>query len=258
MLLVDTDPVLVLSPHPDDAVLGCSAAVDPEGPGAQVVNVFAGIPPPGVSGGWDRECGVPDSAEMMRRRRAEDERALALADVRPIHLDFLDMQYAEEVRDIETIAAAVRLAVPRWSALYAPAALGGLTRLLHTHGMTLVPHPDHEAVRKVALELERHDAPTYFYAELVYGFSDRPERKWPQGLAAFTPVLEAATSRALELVVTELSDDALARRMRAMGEYHTQVSPLEAGVGSFFRDPDVLRHEAYWSPPPAGRARGSR
>jgi LmbE family N-acetylglucosaminyl deacetylase len=238
-------PILVLSPHPDDAVLGCWSAVANQRR-AEVVNIFAGIPPAGTSGGWDRECGVPNSAEMMRRRRAEDERALAIARVRPVHLEFLDMQYVDEVRDIEAIAAAVKLAVPRWSAVYAPAAIGGYTRLVGTQGMTLAPHPDHETVRDVALRLERQETPTHFYAEIPYGLADIPGRGWPEGIEDFTPVLEAATGRTLELSSYELSAAALTRRIEALAEYQTQLPRIELGVGRFARETEVLRYEAQW------------
>jgi LmbE family N-acetylglucosaminyl deacetylase len=239
-------PALVLSPHLDDAALGCwSVLDDPECP-AQVVNVFAGVPPVGTRGGWDAQCGVPDSTEMVHRRRAEDERALAVAGVAPIHLEFLDGQYLDEARDIETIAAAVKLAVPRWSALYAPAGSGGFVHIIGTAGLTLAPHPDHEAVRAVALELERADAPTFFYAELPYSIADgRPER-WAEAIDDFTPALERAVSRPLRLTPNELSDEALERRIEALAHYETQLPRVEEGVGSFVREPAVLRREAYW------------
>ncbi len=251
-----TAPILVLSPHPDDAVLGCWSALEAGDPQAVVVNVFAGVPPEGTRGGWDRECGVPDSAEMMRRRRAEDESALAAAGASVINLDFLDMQYVDEPRDAQRIAAAVRLAMPQgWSALYAPAGVGGYTPLLGTAGMKLAPHPDHETVRQAALHLERTDVPTYFYGELVYGLGERRGRRWPDVLQDFTPVLEAATGRTLELVLNELSEASVGGRTRALSCYGTQLSRLELGIGPFLHDPAVVRHEALWRAPASGRSR---
>jgi LmbE family N-acetylglucosaminyl deacetylase len=254
---VGNAPVLVLSPHPDDAVLGCWSALQAgEAQPAVVVNVFAGIPPVGTRGGWDMECGVPDGAEMMRRRRAEEDRALAVAGASAVNLDFLDMQYVDEPRDAHRIAAAVRLATSAgWSALYAPAGVGGFTPVLGTKGLKLAPHPDHETVREVALNLEQRDVPTYFYGELVYGLGERRGMRWPGVLGDFTPVLEAATGRSLELVLNELPHASLAGRMRALSCYGTQLSRLELGVGPFLRDPAVVRYEVFWRARGPGRSR---
>jgi LmbE family N-acetylglucosaminyl deacetylase len=251
-------PALVLSPHPDDAVLGCWSALEGVNRRAVVVNLFAGIPPAGTSTGWDRACGVPDGAEMMRRRRAEDERALAVAGATVVNLDWLDRQYDDEIRDINRIAAAVRLAAPEaLSALYAPAAIGGYAPLAGTE-MILAAHPDHETTRQVALRLDRPDVPTYFFGELPYGLGARHGRTWPAVLEDSTPELEAATGRRLELVVGELSEAALDRRVRALELYGTQLSRLEEGVGQSLREPAILRYEVLWRSPSPGTARGSR
>jgi LmbE family N-acetylglucosaminyl deacetylase len=251
-------PILVLSPHADDAVFGCWSALDQGDREVVVVNVFAGLPPPGTSGGWDRECGVPDSVEMMKRRRMEDERALARVDVTPVHLDFLDMQYTAEDRDIEAIAAGVKTAVSGWSELYAPAAAGGYTKLLGAQGLTLAPHPDHEAVREAAGALARPGIPTYFYAEIPYASGDARGRTWPHGLTDFTPVLEAGVGGAVRPLIHEHSDESLARRREAVAQYTTQVARLEEGVGPFASDDAVLRYEVLWCLSSADRARGSR
>src|SRR5213075_2833374 len=52
-------PVVILSPHPDDAVLGCWSVLEGADAPVHVVNVFAEIPSAGTRGGWDNECGVP-------------------------------------------------------------------------------------------------------------------------------------------------------------------------------------------------------
>lgn len=251
-------PVLVLSPHLDDAVLGCWSALEGGECPAVVVNVFAGIPQAGASTRWDRECGISDSAEMMRRRRAEDARALEVAGASAVNLNWLDRQYVDEVRDVEQIAAGVRLAGPEdFSALYAPAGLGGYTRLAGTE-TKLAAHPDHETAREVALRLERPGVPTYFYGELVYGLGERDGQAWPTVLEGFTPELEAATARRLELVVQELSQAALERRTRALMLYRTQLPRLEEGVGRSLGERQILKQEVVWCSPFSGRAQGSQ
>ena len=77
---------VVVSTHLDDAVLSCYRELGPE---TIVVTVFAGIPPPGEPGSWDRRTGATDSTARMRERRTEDIEALALSGSRAVHLDLL-------------------------------------------------------------------------------------------------------------------------------------------------------------------------
>lgn len=241
--------MLVLSPHPDDAVLGCWSALACREPAAIVANVFAGIPPAGTIGGWDRESGGSDSVEMMRQRRSEDEAALALVGVVPAHLDFLDRQYTDEPRDISAITAVVKQIAAQPSAVYAPAATGGFTRLLGMPGTTLDPHPDHQTVREVALRLRRPGVPTYLYAEIPYASGDARGGSWPEAVRAFTPALEAAVGKPLELLVHEHSKESLSRRLAALARYATQLERLEEGVGRFCSEAAILRYEVCWRLP---------
>ena len=105
----------VVSTHLDDAVLSCYRELGPE---TVVVTVFAGIPPPGEPGSWDRRTGAPDSTARMRERREEDIEALALSGCRAIHLDLLDSQYAE-------LPAAAEIAAPSHRSSSPPTACSG-------------------------------------------------------------------------------------------------------------------------------------
>src|ERR1700684_3438790 len=71
-------PLLLLSPHWDDAVFDCWALLtDPAE--LHVINVFAGIPQVGRLTRWDRITGAVESAARARERIAEDADALARA-----------------------------------------------------------------------------------------------------------------------------------------------------------------------------------
>ena len=88
-----------------------------------VVNVFSGIPEPGLLTPVDRLAGATDSATRMRERLAEDAEALALAGGEPIDLGFLDSQYRPVAGEpgAAEIVAALDGPVERASALFAPA-----------------------------------------------------------------------------------------------------------------------------------------
>src|SRR5690242_15664601 len=83
---------VVLSPHPDDAVLSTWHALV-AGRDVRVVTVFDGVPRRGFVTSLDRARGAVESAALMRQRRDDDRAALALAGRRPIHGDLLDVDY---------------------------------------------------------------------------------------------------------------------------------------------------------------------
>ena len=107
---MDVGPLLVFSPHLDDAVLSLGNLIAAH-PGSVVVTVLAGMPSDEtLTTEWDTSCGFASSGETMRARWAEDEAAVAALGASAIHLDFLDRQYGEADRrsitsEIERIIA---------------------------------------------------------------------------------------------------------------------------------------------------------
>jgi LmbE family N-acetylglucosaminyl deacetylase len=240
-------PGVVLSPHPDDAVLSAWCRLC--GPGdVVVVNVCAGIPPAGASGWFDPVLGVSDAAELMRLRLAEDAAALMLAGTTPVNLPFLDAQYADEALSPEALCNALELVVTHASWLCAPAGIGG--------------HADHVGVRDVAIELARDSSiPLSLYAELPYAVSSG----WPHWVTGRQPrpylVPEARWQKYLATIPLPpddlhprphaLGDDA-ARKLEALETYRTQFETLNAGPLDRLRHPEVLGFELHWDVRPVG------
>src|SRR5690348_10525288 len=129
-------PVVVLSPHLDDAVWSTFSVLSGAGD-VVVANVFAGIPE-GPPGWWDVKCGITDSAAHVRARRAEDASVLATLGRTPADLDLLDDQYRDGPVGPAEIVAELERQVPAVSHVYAPAGIG---------------HPDHALVRDAGLYL---------------------------------------------------------------------------------------------------------
>jgi LmbE family N-acetylglucosaminyl deacetylase len=86
--------VVIVSPHLDDAVLGCGLLMAAHR-GITVVTVFAGNPPayPESMRYWDVQGGFGPDDDVMAVRRAEDEAALARLGAIPLHLDFVEHTY---------------------------------------------------------------------------------------------------------------------------------------------------------------------
>src|SRR3954468_24729127 len=106
--LSDTEPVVIVSPHLDDAVFGCGELLAAR-PGSVVVTVFAGAPPTYETvTEWDALAGIHPGEDVLAARRAEDRAALGALGARPVWLDFRDSQYHDSPTVPEIAAALER------------------------------------------------------------------------------------------------------------------------------------------------------
>lgn len=236
-------PILVLSPHLDDAVLSTWSVI--AGPHEVVVlNVFAGVPEQDFVPRWDRLAGADDSTSHMEARLSEDRAALALAGRSAIYLPLLERHYRNGDPDGEQVATALRGAVPAASLLFAPAGIGG--------------HEDHVLVRDLAIELSRRiRLPLCLYAELPYAarfgwpswVSGAPpdpavvvDVDWESALSGAPVARSALSSR-----VRRLDDEQMSAKLAAMKRYRTQFPLLNQGPIGFLEHPLVLPFEVAWS-----------
>jgi GT2 family glycosyltransferase len=116
---------VLVSPHFDDAVLGCADLLVQAGPAVTVVTV-CGAPPPEelpVSG-WDAACGFASGADAARTRADEDDAACARVRAAPRRLRFADGAYGGPPSEAEVRAAVADL-LPDDATLWVPAAIGG-------------------------------------------------------------------------------------------------------------------------------------
>jgi LmbE family N-acetylglucosaminyl deacetylase len=226
-------PVLLLSPHFDDAVLNCCSVLMSD-KDVRVVNVFAGIPPPGFVSDWDRACGARESAEHVRRRIAEDEEVLASLGRRAVNLPFLDIQYGLRRFSMRALDHAVADAVPAASVAYAPAALGE-------------GHIDHRLIRSYARALAHAGVPVRLYADVPYAV----RTGWPAWVREGETAVAADRRKprpfrkTAGVQVVTLDPRAAGRKLRAMQAYATQFSALDEG--GRLTDPATHRHEVFWS-----------
>ena len=234
--------IVILSPHPDDAVLSLWHLLDGDGD-VTVLNVFGGSPSEHLGDEWwDRMTGATDSVARAAERHAEDRAALAMAGREPRNLHQLDGQYREAEPALEPIVARIAQAAPEGT-LLAPAALDR--------------HRDHLIVRAAALALNGHGRDVGLYADVphatVYGWPAWvtgeepdpllvPEVSWQVAMRG-TPL----TLADLSADVTALSPSAVERKREAVLAYRTQVPALEAGFGVLRSE--VLGFEVTWRLP---------
>lgn len=100
---------VVLSPHPDDAVLSLGASMHRaarSGWDVTVLTVLAGDPTAdGPARSWDARAGFGTAAEAATVRQAEDRRACATLGVHPAWLPFGDDSYGRPTADEQAWAA---------------------------------------------------------------------------------------------------------------------------------------------------------
>ena len=192
-------PVLVVSPHLDDAVFSAGQFLAGR-PGSFVVTMLAGAPDPPQKAEWDTEwCGFATSQEALEARRAEDRAALAVVKAIPVQLDYLDGQYGR-ADDVSDLANALAEQVEHHRPEFVVGPLG-------------VHHPDHVRVRNAVLSADL-PVPVWLYADLPYSVN-RPEEA--------TAALEAIQIRGYALEQGMIGDGPLACKSAALMCYPSQM-----------------------------------
>jgi hypothetical protein len=233
-------PALLLSPHWDDAVLDCWGLLA-SARELNVLNVFAGVPPPGRRTRWEAIIGARDSAERALRRIAEDALALERAGRRAHNLSLLEVKHrpARAAIGLEELDRAVAGEVQSASRVYVPAGIGG--------------HVDHLLIRRYGRALLRGGMPVTLYAELPYcvfhgwpswvdGRPADPNRDVDRYWASFLDGLpEMPPLRSAE--VQRLDGPAAESKAEAIRSYETS---LNYGVRRLLSDPEISGFEVRW------------
>ncbi|WP_236572500.1 PIG-L deacetylase family protein [Burkholderia sp. 8Y] len=227
---------LLISPHLDDAVLGCGASLA----GASdvlVCTVFTGCPAADAHTDWDAQCGFPDARQAMPARIEEDNRALGLLGATPLHLGFLDSQYVPFAADADkpTRGALTRAFLDAIDT-YRPNALMIPLGLFHS---------DHALVHEAACDawLRHADLPCIAYEEALY----RCKR------ALLQKRLADLLERGIEATPlnARLPDHAEAQRREALKREAVNAYPSQLKAFGPDGYGDVFLPERFWTLEPA-------
>jgi LmbE family N-acetylglucosaminyl deacetylase len=229
--------LVVVSPHLDDAVLGCGQLLAAH-PGATVVTVTARTPPayPDPVNDWDAAGGFGPGDDVMAARRAEDAAALAVLGATPVWLDFDQFAYRHrgQPHDPADVAPALEAALVAAgpTAVFVPFGLGN-----PDHAMT------HEAARLV---LERHPSDWAWFCYEDGGYKHIP------GLLA-RRIAELFARRIWPTPAVLAVDPSLAAKRAALACYTSQLPPLDRDHRLAERL-DAAVPEQHWrlAPPPPG------
>jgi LmbE family N-acetylglucosaminyl deacetylase len=233
----ELDRVVIVSPHLDDAVLGCGQFMAAH-PGCTVVTVFAGNPPqyPDPMRIWDVQSGFGPDDDVMDARRKEDETALAVLDATPQHLDFIEYTYNADDVPVRPDAIAPRL-----------------SEVLRGRQPTLViapfglANPDHDVVHRASMEVREElgdEVSFWCYEDMGY--------KHIPGLLAWR-VAQLFHRKVWPTPVCPPVDPTTERKIKAVHCYPSQLLALEDDwqIATKLASPAP---EQYWrlAPPPEG------
>lgn len=233
--------IVIVSPHLDDAVLGCSYLMAAH-PGVTVVTAFAGRPSayPDPPQHWDSLGGFQSGDEVHVVRRAEDEAALARFAATPVWLDFVEHSYLERsdwVRPeqvVDRLEEAVRAAQP--TAVFAPFGLA---------------NPDHDCTHDAAMLVRDRMADDAGGGPAWFCYEDTGYKHIPGLLAWRIARLFKRTAWPTPAAVPIEVDHE--RKLAAYACYPTQVAALEAEWALSVKL-SAPAPEQYWrlAPPPPG------
>jgi LmbE family N-acetylglucosaminyl deacetylase len=218
------EKLVVVSPHLDDAVFGCSELLAAH-PGAIVVTLFCGLPDATAPlPEWDATCGFASARGAMQARRREDRSALRILGATPCWLHCHDAQYR---RGAQPEGAARKLA-----------------RALRRHepDMVAIPaglfHEDHKIAHEAALGMLRLSRRRRWvlYEDALY-------RRIPGLLEERVARLERAGLSPCPL--DERPRACLDTKRRAVECYGSQLRGL-VSAGRPGHD-DLFERERYWS-----------
>jgi LmbE family N-acetylglucosaminyl deacetylase len=220
-------PLLVVSPHLDDAVLSCSRLLVGR-PGSTVLTALAGSPPAWDQlTPWDRLCGFGVGDDVIAVRLGEDRAALGVLGATQQTIEACDGQYDPSEPRVDLVRSGIQAALDRMRPGTCAIPLG-------------LQHPDHQEVRQIALSCAATGESTVdwmVYEDLPYGRNDPDGSAHAEAVAA----IRAAGFR-LSDIRPRLDPD-MTTKVAAVACYASQLLALRLSP-TFDADIEI---ERYWS-----------
>jgi LmbE family N-acetylglucosaminyl deacetylase len=207
------DPLMVVSPHLDDAVLSCGQLMAGR-PDCVVATLFTACPEVAQSTPFDASCGFADSTTAMIARMLEDHQACERLSAKPVHLGFLDGQYLGldpgDVRDVDPLYETL---ASLWASLEYPDVLAPLG----------IAHPDHVAV-SIACHILCDDVRKR--RKEMFAYEELPARVlWPD-LAADALAYWRANTKPWEWEPAFIGTGSKVAKAHAVRAYRSQVGNI--------------------------------
>jgi LmbE family N-acetylglucosaminyl deacetylase len=221
----DLGPVLVISPHLDDAVLSCGQLIKSRRD-TTVMTVLAGFPD-GAHAGWSgRTTGLPIAKDANLRRREEDKKAMQALGAKTMWIDIPAQEYGP-------------VASPSGRLLMIQGAIESAVATTEAHSVFVplgVTHPDHVIVSDAALlAVATSSLESYVYMDMPYGQA-RPRQVRRR-------LRQIGRKFRIDPVAPFLGD--LQTKTEAVNAYASQIGELRQGFGRYFNRM-FIDPESYW------------
>lgn len=226
---------IYISPHPDDAALSAGGLIYEQtrsGIQVEIWTLLCGFPPNEELSPYAQllhhEWGITSADELIRARRAEDERACQVLGAKPVYFDYLDCIYRRGKND-DWLYSYIFLP-PHEDEADLPARIAeSISARLHPTDqlvcqLGLGSHVDHLLVRRAVELLQR---PMLYYADIPYLF------KAPEELSPHTAGMKA---------------NAHAVGEAGLESWQEAVAVYESQISSLFDSPEDMRSkiQKYW------------
>lgn len=221
-----SEPLLIISPHLDDAVLSCAQLINSH-PGSTILTILAGHVP-GAHSGWSAQTtGLSIAKEANLKRRQEDLAASFLLGARTVWEDIAAQEYGPSDEPHQRIIAIERAISTAVSAADSP------ETVVVPLGLT---HPDHILVGDAALlGVLASRSYAYLYMDMPYG----------QARPLHTRGRLRHIGRQFDVGPRVSFAGDQQKKAESVAEYSSQVGALRKGFGRRFArvltDP-----ESYW------------
>lgn len=227
--------LVVVSPHFDDAVLGCGLLLATR-PGATVITVLGGFPPayPDHVTEWDAFGGFSDGDDVVAARREEDRAAMEVLGCGHVWLPFADHQYVgTSAYDADEVAGPLAAAILDLdpTAVFMPFGLA---------------NPDHVLTHRAAALVQARQPDRHWFCYEDYGYKHIP------GMLAWR-VASLFRRQLWPTPAVVPVDHGEEKKRAALACYPSQLPALEHdwAIGAIL---DAPAPEQYWrlAPPPPG------
>lgn len=226
--------IMVISPHLDDAVLSLGGLIA-EYPGPiRIVTVCSSsgkIDAPAAK--WDRLSGFTQADEAFKLRKIEDTAACNELHVKWQHLEFGDYPYVGEKQPY-IVAKTLQNTVTIDELVLAPSGYG--------------LHPDHVMVRDAVKHLDASPKGNIlYYADLPYAGKLLSQADQQGTQSEILDALKRIWLSPKEVYLRSLAEVYMSKKLRAVKQYRSQLSPLRDYFPSLLNIDGCLAKELIFS-----------